>query len=118
MSSTEETADIILRIDSFKSWFNSARFFDKRSTKSWAISFTVGTEKVFLKFVAEVADDNKLHITIGSLSGFDVCFGGTISTNLRMASNFGERVLRSLGKHQVQIFVRSVIKLFETIDGL
>ena len=106
-SAHEEMGEIRLQICNFKSWFNSARFLNKRPPKCWSIGCTVGTERVDLQFVVEVVEDNRrLLVTICNLSTYDVCFGGTMSAAMRMdVSSIFKLVWSSLGigRHQVRV---------------
>ena len=77
-SDRDGIAPITLKMDNFKSWFNSARFLNMRPPRNWSITRTVGTEKIDLKFVAEVDEDNTLLVTICNMSDYEVCFEGTM----------------------------------------
>ena len=105
-SKSKETAEFELELEDFKSWFNSARFLNKRSATSWKVTCEVGTEKVALLIMAEVDAENKLCVTICNFSTYEVRFLGTIKTELQMeASNIAQRVLLDLGRRlRVRVF--------------
>ena len=105
-SDRDEIAATTLKMDNFKSWFNSARFLNMRPPINWEIMRLVGTEKIDLKFVAEVDEDNALIVTICNMSDYDVCFEGTMKAKITMeTSNIAERVWHALGRRRVKIFV-------------
>ena len=106
MSMSTETAEFKLEMEGFKSWFNSARFLNKRSAKTWEVTWEVGTENVALLIMAEVDADDKLCVTVCNFSTFEVHFLGTIGTDLQMeASNIAQRIFLDLGRRlRVPIF--------------